>query len=65
LAFLQCSTAMPSADLALEQVIREHIQRVLKAQGGNISKAAQVLAIHRSTLHKKLKEYGLEAEGKN
>ena len=65
LAFLQCSMAMPSADLALEQVIREHIQRVLKAQGGNISKAAQVLAIHRSTLHKKLKEYGLESEGKN
>lgn len=65
LAFLQCSTAPPSADQSLEQVIREHIQRVLKAQGGNISKAAQVLAIHRSTLHKKLKEYGLEAEGKN
>jgi DNA-binding NtrC family response regulator len=57
LAFLQADSPPPSADLTLDQVIGDHIERVLKASAGNISKAADVLGIHRSTLHKKVREY--------
>jgi two-component system response regulator HydG len=59
LAFLQSCPAAPSADETLDQVIRDHIERVLKANRGNISRAAEVLGIHRSTLHKRIKEYQL------
>lgn len=59
LAFLQACPAAPSADETLDQVIRDHIERVLKANRGNISRAAEVLGIHRSTLHKRIKEYKL------
>ncbi len=60
LAFLQtCASAgpVPAADESLDQVIRNHMERVLKANGGNISKAADTLGIHRSTLHKKIAQY--------
>ncbi|MEW6106848.1 MAG: helix-turn-helix domain-containing protein [Bacillota bacterium] len=38
----------------------EHILRVLKQCSWNQSKAAWVLGVHRNTLRKKIKEYGLE-----
>lgn len=60
LSFLQCGVVAPSVGETLDHVIRSHIQRVLEANAGNISRTAQVLGIHRSTLHKKIKEYGLE-----
>jgi two-component system response regulator HydG len=59
LAFLQACPVAPSADETLDQIIRDHIERVLKANRGNISRAAEVLGIHRSTLHKRIKEYKL------
>jgi len=39
---------------SLERVEWEHIQRVLTDCGGNVSKAARVLGIHRRTLQRKL-----------
>jgi DNA-binding NtrC family response regulator len=41
--------------LTLEEVERRYIVRVLESTGGNKLKAAQVLGIDRSTLHRKLK----------
>ncbi len=42
--------------LPLEEVERRYIVRVLEATGGNKLKAAQILGIDRSTLHRKLKQ---------
>jgi two-component system response regulator RegA len=39
---------------SLHRVEWEHIQRVLSACGGNVSKAARLLGLHRRTLQRKL-----------
>ena len=39
---------------SLERVEWEHLQRVLTDCGGNISKAAKALGLHRRSLHRKL-----------
>ena len=57
LSFLRSDPLTPSVDQSLDQLIRDHIERVLKANGGNISRAAEILGIHRSTLHKKIRQY--------
>ena len=41
-----------------EEAERNHILRILEDCGGSQKRAAQVLAINRSTLYKKLKSYG-------
>ncbi len=43
----------------LEQLERDHIFKVLDAFKGDETLAAEILGIHRKTLHRKLKEYGL------
>jgi len=43
----------------LEQLEREHILKVLDAQQGDENRTAELLGIHRKTLQRKLKEYGL------
>ncbi len=43
----------------LEEVEREYILEVLRAEGGNRTAAARVLQISRSTLQDKLKKYGI------
>jgi DNA-binding NtrC family response regulator len=45
----------PAATLA--EVERRHILEVLTRSGGNRTRAARVLGIHRRTLHRKLKRY--------
>jgi two-component system response regulator RegA len=47
------SSSAPS----LARVEWEHIQRILTDCGGNISKAARVLGIHRRSLQRKLQKY--------
>ena len=42
---------------SLARVEWEHIQRILTDCGGNISRAAQVLGIHRRSLQRKLSKY--------
>jgi DNA-binding protein Fis len=44
----------------VDRVEREVIAQVLHEQGGVQIKAASRLGINRNTLHKKLKQYGLE-----
>lgn len=45
------------ADRSLAAVEAAVIERVLAEQGGNVSRCAQVLGIHRSTLHAKLRAH--------
>jgi DNA-binding NtrC family response regulator len=45
--------------LSLEEMERQHIARILAAEGGNISNTARVLGINRTTLYHKIKKYGL------
>ena len=51
--------AAPDPRASLEQVEREHIERVLRHTGGNKKEAARILNIDRSTLYAKLKAYDL------
>jgi DNA-binding NtrC family response regulator len=50
----------PSGTLLLDEVEKEHILKVLDMTEGNRSEAAQILGIHRDTLLRKLKKYGVE-----
>ncbi|MGH7673153.1 MAG: sigma-54 interaction domain-containing protein [Gemmatimonadales bacterium] len=45
--------------LTLAEVEARHIGRVLTHTGGQIGAAAEILGIHRNTLTRKMKEYGL------
>jgi len=47
--------------LSLEEVEADHVRKVLEFVDGHIAKAATVLGIHRNTLTRKMKQYGLEA----
>ena len=40
---------------------KEYLARVLRAESGNVSRAARVLGVSRVTLQKKMKEYGLRS----
>ncbi len=44
-------------DLTLAQLEREYIERMLQAEGGNKTRAAQRLGLDRKTLYRKLEEY--------
>jgi DNA-binding NtrC family response regulator len=46
--------------LTLDQLEREYIQRVLEAEGGNKTRAAQKLGLDRKTLYRKLEEYATD-----
>ncbi len=45
---------------ALAEVERHHIERTLRAHGGNRTRAAVELGISRATLINKIKGYGLD-----
>jgi len=60
----ESSSATPSPPLrTLEEVERLHIRDTLVQVDGNVSKAAEVLAIDRRTLQRKMARYGLRGEG--
>ena len=46
--------------LTLKEVEKNHIEQVLKVTQGNKSEAARLLGITRTTLRKKIKEYGIK-----
>ncbi|HEX6159691.1 MAG TPA: sigma-54 dependent transcriptional regulator, partial [Thermoanaerobaculia bacterium] len=45
--------------LTLEEMERKHIERVLADEGGRVDRAAERLAVPRSSLYQKLKRYGI------
>lgn len=49
---------MVNSAKSLDEIERLHILRILEQCKGNQSRAADVLGIHRVTLHHKLKRYG-------
>jgi DNA-binding NtrC family response regulator len=51
--------AAEDLDLTLEQMERKHIERVLLAEEGRVDRAADRLAVPRSSLYQKLKRYGI------
>jgi DNA-binding NtrC family response regulator len=50
--------ALPS----LEQIERQHIERVLEQTRFNLSRASRILAIDRTTLYNKLRRFGLQRD---
>ena len=54
------SDRQTSANPALEVIERAYIMWVLQSEGGNKSRAAEVLGIDVSTLYRKLSRYGVE-----
>ncbi len=56
----QLHPSAPAAGHTLDEVERVHIERVLKETEGNLSRAARILDIDRTTLYNKLRRYGLK-----
>jgi DNA-binding NtrC family response regulator len=50
----------PTANPALDTIERAYIEHVLRAEGGNKTRAAEVLGIDPSTLYRKIKRYDLD-----
>jgi transcriptional regulator of acetoin/glycerol metabolism len=48
--------------LTLEEVEREVIERTLHRTGGNVKQTAKILNLHRPTLYRKLRKFGLKSE---
>jgi two-component system response regulator HydG len=59
LPFLTPGQETPDTGQSLEDIERQHIARVLAVEEGNISQAAKILRINRTTLYHKIKKYGL------
>ncbi|MEZ5977620.1 MAG: helix-turn-helix domain-containing protein [Planctomycetota bacterium] len=64
-AIAPASDSLPIGDRSWRSVERALIARVIEESGGNRSRAARVLGFNRSTLYNKLKQYGLESEGRD
>ena len=70
-AFIGLSTALPRLPFVaagrlgqaqLDELERTHILRVLELCEGQKTKAASMLGINRTTLWKKLRQYGIEGD---
>ncbi len=46
----------------LKDAEKIHIRRILEQEGWNITHAAKVMGLDRTTLHKKMRKYGLQEE---
>jgi DNA-binding NtrC family response regulator len=63
----ESSLQEPSATLSrptLDDVERAYIESVLRDTGGNVTQAARVLGIDRTTLYCKLKRYGVHNQSR-
>ncbi len=49
----------PRGGKTLEDIERVHIERILRETQHNLSRAARILDIDRTTLYNKLRRYGL------
>jgi DNA-binding NtrC family response regulator len=56
---LQDHAAIPEfANLTLKEIEKRKILQTLESEGGNVTRAAHRLGIHRSSLYSKIREYG-------
>jgi DNA-binding NtrC family response regulator len=55
----QFEAAPPAAGKTLDDIERAHIERILRETQHNLSRAARILDIDRTTLYNKLRRYGL------
>ena len=56
----EAAAAPYDLDRTLIEVERQHIERVLRAEGGRVEAAAKRLGIPRSSLYQKIKRFGIE-----
>jgi DNA-binding NtrC family response regulator len=49
-----------SPGLSLAEVESDHVRRVLESVGGHMARAAETLGIHRNTLTRKVRQYGID-----
>jgi len=61
-AFLRTETHATTRPRTLSDVEAEHIRHVLHGTKGNRNEAAEILGIHRDTLYRKIRRYGITAE---
>jgi len=61
----QLNPTAPSSGRRLEDIERIHIERILTETGWNLSRAARVLDIDRTTLYNKIKRYSLRESAPN
>jgi Nif-specific regulatory protein len=50
-------------DMPLADVERLHIREVLRVARGHLGRASEMLGVHRNTLTRKMREYGLDGNG--
>jgi len=62
LPFCVMEQPLPDGPQTLEEVEKAHIQKMLERQNWNISQTARLLNIDRTTLHKKIKKFGLQRQ---
>jgi two-component system response regulator HydG len=58
-SFLQFNDVSSTRNMSLRENEKEHIRRILAECRWNVTRAARTLEISRSTLHRKMKNYGL------
>jgi DNA-binding NtrC family response regulator len=56
----QAGHAGYAATMSLAEVESDHVRRVLESVGGHMARAAATLGIHRNTLTRKVREYGID-----
>ncbi len=59
----QMHPAAPSSGRSLDDVEKQHIAVILRETDWNLSRAARILDIDRTTLYSKIRRYGLQQEG--
>jgi DNA-binding NtrC family response regulator len=57
------ATAGGVYDAVMNPIERELLRQIIERHGGNLSRAAEQLGVHRATLRTKLKQHGLSASG--
>ena len=62
LPFCNVESPLTEEPQSLQEVERIHIEKMLQNNDWNIAKTARLLNIDRSTLHKKIKKFGLEKQ---
>jgi two-component system nitrogen regulation response regulator NtrX len=65
---IRAALNIPTGSMSLKafrhEVERAYITSTLKAHNWNVSKTAEVLGVERTNLHKKIKKYGIDREGR-